>query len=224
MIHYIYITTNNKNGKRYIGKRSASSIELDKYFGSGKLLKRAINKYGPTSFKKEILEICEKSMLNAREIFYIDMYNAVLDDSFYNIASGGDGGHMGPIVNETRRKALMGHIISEETKRKISKAKTGKRLTSEQKSKHANALNASSAFRNNVERLNKNQKGGNNSRAKAIGQFDLNENLIKEWKYAKLASIELGISYSCISQVATGKQKTAGGFNWKYIKKENNNK
>ena len=53
--HYIYLTTNNINGMKYIGKHYG---ELDDpYLGSGKILKRAITKYGKENFTKSILSI-----------------------------------------------------------------------------------------------------------------------------------------------------------------------
>jgi len=49
----IYKTTNKINGKIYIGKDTTSNPQ---YLGSGKLIKRAILKYGVENFTKEILD------------------------------------------------------------------------------------------------------------------------------------------------------------------------
>ena len=86
----IYKTTNNINGKIYIGQDKNNNPH---YFGSGKKLKSAIKKYGKENFIKEILEECDsKEILNEREIYWIDFYNS--RDAFvgYNISLGGDGG------------------------------------------------------------------------------------------------------------------------------------
>lgn len=44
---YIYLTTNTINGKKYIGMCTRDD---DWYFGSGKLIKSAIKKYGKENF------------------------------------------------------------------------------------------------------------------------------------------------------------------------------
>ena len=86
--YYIYVTTNKVNGKKYIGQHYG---ELDdKYLGSGAVLSRAILKYGKENFEREILEIATKDTINEREKYYIELYNAVFDDEFYNIAFGGN--------------------------------------------------------------------------------------------------------------------------------------
>jgi hypothetical protein len=47
----IYLTTNQINGKIYIGQ---TSINKHGYIGSGKLLKKAIKKYGKNNFIRTI--------------------------------------------------------------------------------------------------------------------------------------------------------------------------
>ena len=45
MKHFIYRTTNLLNGKFYVGRHSTTNMN-DGYFGSGIVLKKAIEKYG----------------------------------------------------------------------------------------------------------------------------------------------------------------------------------
>ena len=94
MYGFIYIKTINVNGKKYIGQKSYSQSNWKTYLGSGIYLNRAINKYGKENFSKEIIENCEtKEILDEREKYWIDYYNAVESNDFYNIASGGEGGN-----------------------------------------------------------------------------------------------------------------------------------
>jgi hypothetical protein len=51
---------------------------------------------------------------------------------------------------------------------------------------------------------------------KIVLQYDLNENFIKEWPSIREASNMLKIHESGISQNLNKKQKTAGGFIWKF--------
>ena len=55
MQYYIYMTTNNINGMKYIGKHHGEVDDL--YLGSGKKLKEDIDKYGKDNFTKSILFI-----------------------------------------------------------------------------------------------------------------------------------------------------------------------
>jgi len=139
---YIYKTTNIITGKIYIGQ-SIVTKRIKSYLGSGKLLIRAINKYGKENFIKEILieNIDNKHDIDLLEIRCINEYNTVSPHG-YNLEKGGNGKcevhqstkdklhdiHKGkqynPMVDATKekiRETLKGHVISEETKTLISK-------------------------------------------------------------------------------------------------------
>lgn len=119
----IYKITNNTNGKIYIGKDESNRPN---YLGSGKLIKRAITKYGIENFTKEIIEECDDSkILQEREKFWIKEHQSQNLETGYNISPGGDGGDT--ISNHTNKKeiiekiskALKGRIFSEEHKKKL---------------------------------------------------------------------------------------------------------
>lgn len=116
MVGYIYITTNLINNKQYIGKRISNEFLGTKYLGSGVLLKKAVNKYGESNFQVKLIEECNsRQQLIEREVYWIQYYNAVNNDMFYNLSYGNEG-HAG--------KGTYKH--SEECKRKISIANSNK--------------------------------------------------------------------------------------------------
>ena len=119
MYGYIYITTNLINNKKYIGKHKCSYHDLN-YFGSGKIIKEAINKYGKNNFKNEIIEWCDSlDKLNEREKYWIAYYNAKNDDLYYNISPGGDGYIWNEGLTKDTNDSLMRVSINEsETKRR----------------------------------------------------------------------------------------------------------
>ena len=92
MYGYIYKTTNLVNGKIYIGQHKAEKYDKS-YYGSGKILKLAIDKYGIENFSNTVLCYCEsKKELDKLERQLIKQYNSTNSDIGYNIAKGGDGG------------------------------------------------------------------------------------------------------------------------------------
>ena len=87
MFFTVYKTTNIINGKYYIGKHKTTKLN-DGYLGSGKLLKRAIEKYGVENFSKEILFIFDNEEdMNNREKEIVE-----INENTYNLCSGGQGG------------------------------------------------------------------------------------------------------------------------------------
>jgi group I intron endonuclease len=92
MYGYIYKTTNLVNNKVYIGRKNGE-FNPD-YFGSGKLIKRALLKYGTDNFKVEFLASASSNdELNSLEIEYISKYRSLFPTGeMYNIADGGSFG------------------------------------------------------------------------------------------------------------------------------------
>lgn len=90
----IYMYTNKINGKQYIGQTIHSisrraGYHLTNYIKSSPKFGRAILKYGYENFSSTILHdnIEDKSMLDAYESLYIELYNTI--ENGYNIAEGG---------------------------------------------------------------------------------------------------------------------------------------
>lgn len=115
-MYYVYIITNLINGKKYIGMSINKKKWFRKnYYGSGKLIKQAIIKYGKENFIKEVVKEFEnEDECRKYERYLIKTNNAVDDPSYYNMSPGGYGG------------AYKGHSVSDETRKKISIAKKGK--------------------------------------------------------------------------------------------------
>lgn len=83
----IYLTTNLINGKIYVGQDSKNNPN---YFGSGKSIQIAIEKYGRQNFHKEILQYCSSDdELNEMEIYWIDKLESTKRGIGYNICIGG---------------------------------------------------------------------------------------------------------------------------------------
>lgn len=142
---YIYLIVNNLNGKTYIGKRKLGTRAWNKdhYMGSGAVIKKAQRKYGIENFEKFLIcytesekDACEK------EEFWIAHYKS-LGKAEYNINLK-QGGCIGRKWTDSQRaymmKMLVGHSVSEETKKKISETLKGRRHTKGQKDKVSNTL------------------------------------------------------------------------------------
>ena len=90
--HFIYKTTNLKNGKFYVGMHSTNKLN-DGYLGSGKRLRYSIKKYGKENFKIEYLEFFDThNELRDRERQLVNE-ELLKDPMCINLAIGGTGGH-----------------------------------------------------------------------------------------------------------------------------------
>lgn len=89
--HFLYRTTNLVNDKYYYGVHSTYNL-LDGYLGSGKRLKRAVEKYGAENFKIEILEFFESREEVLKREKEVVNETCLQDPLCMNLQTGGGGG------------------------------------------------------------------------------------------------------------------------------------
>jgi group I intron endonuclease len=118
MFYLVYKITNLINGKYYIGMHQTTDIN-DGYMGSGKKLKLAIRKYGIDSFVKEILHVFD----NETDMRNKEKELVIISENTYNLCDGGKGGFS--YINRSGKNLRTGVVLSDETKKKISKSKKG---------------------------------------------------------------------------------------------------
>lgn len=128
---YVYITTNLINGKKYIGQK-ASPIFVESYKGSGTLICKALKKYGFENFETKVLEWCfNQEELDKSERRFIEQYDAINSEDFYNLACGGSLGNArkGSRISEEGRKNISkGHLrenLSEKARENMSNGHIG---------------------------------------------------------------------------------------------------
>lgn len=92
---FIYIVTNNINGKQYVGQtKDTIEIRWNKHLDNAKnfphkqIITQAIAKYGKENFKIEEVARCPIEDLNYWEIFYIKKYDTFQNG--YNMTMGGN--------------------------------------------------------------------------------------------------------------------------------------
>lgn len=142
--HFIYKTTCLVTNRYYIGMHSTDDMN-DGYLGSGRFIRNSIKHHGEKNHQREVVEMCEsRDALRKREEEIIDE-NMLKDKMCMNLIVG--GGRSGDFTDFTttrermsraklgkkqhpewvkaRAEGLKGHIVTAETREKISKKLTG---------------------------------------------------------------------------------------------------
>ena len=177
----VYKTTNIINDKIYVGQDSKNNPN---YLGSGKIMKRAIKKYGKDNFTKEILEICKtKKELDKLEKFWIHELNSTNNVIGYNITDGGEGCLGLRHSEETKKIMRLNNIGS-------NNPMYGKKLSKKSISRRSNKVKLEGTF-----------KGKNNGNFKyVILETDLKRLFIEEDKtIGEIANI-----FKCSRDVING--------------------
>lgn len=131
----VYKITNKINGKIYIGQTIGTlrnrwnSHCRNKKFS---LITVAINKYGRENFTiEEIAKCSSREELNMREAMFIYAFGSHNREIGYNIMEGGDN-HTTHSAETKATISEKARNISDETRKKMSEAKKGKKQSPEQ--------------------------------------------------------------------------------------------
>jgi len=117
--YILYQTTNLVNQKIYVGKHVTKNLN-DGYLGSGKLLKKAIGRYGIENFCRIILQECSSfEELNKAEAEVVTEEFIGRKDT-YNLTLGGNGGWYHVNSDDREDNKFRGKKHSDEAKQKIS--------------------------------------------------------------------------------------------------------
>lgn len=162
---FIYKTINKINGHIYIGQTTQKGNHFKYYLGSGRLINKAIKKYGKKNFERELLVECSnQDHLNRMERFFIYYLKP-----YYNIDIGGTG--IGKMKDETKKKlsdAHKGKKASLETREKMSKSRKGITHTEEWKRKIGEANSKKVRTEEQKKHIGDIQRGSRSHRARKI--------------------------------------------------------
>ena len=197
MFYTIYKTTNNINGKIYIGKHKTRDLD-DNYLGSGKILNYAIKKHGINNFTREYLFIFDNEEdMNNKELELVSE-EFIKEDTNYNMNIGGYGGWEYVNKNSTPEIKARGGIATkkafkdnplfeEDIKSKISKKMIGntnyKNSNIIRKNKYPNGTFYNKVHSDETKlkmsKSNTHMKGSNNSQYGMMWIYSLEEKISK---------------------------------------------
>ena len=243
--HYVYVIVNKINLKLYFGSHSWDGEGLDKnYYGSGKIIKQAIKKYGkdnfivyPIKFYDNVDE-CRKA-----EEELLKKYDISNNQYCYNIKNSAIGWDKGLKHSEdTKRKIsesikgekhpLYGKHLSEDTKRKLSRANKGKKLSDETRKKLSQANKGKTLSEKTRRKIAQSLKG-----LKHSDEFRKKMSQVQNYRKTPIVAIQkdtgkirvfesqaeccrvLGINSRKIYDCLKGRRKTCKGYIIKCLKR-----
>ena len=210
----IYIHTNLKNGKVYIGQTNDIERRWNdngiKYRRSPRFWS-AIQHYGWNYFSHEILENnLTKEKANEREQYYIKLYDATNLEKGYNLTSGGTGGNTHQYWSEERKQQYSNNC-KKENERRIKETDWKEKLSQAQKQRWKKEKETG--------QLRNIPKGKTHPYSKPVicletnQYFDSCADAVESLGYPRSKS-------GYISRVANGQRNTFQGYHWTYAKKE----
>ena len=241
--YIIYKHINKINGKVYIGQTCTTPERRWKcgkgYIGN-KYFYNAIKKYGWDNFEHIILlENLTLEEANVIEENLIKEYKSNNKEYGYNLRSGGKNSAMHPDTKKLISQSKMGHIVTDETKAKISKNHAdmsgknnpmyGKQHSKEtrEKIRQRNKSEDKKGIKRPLETIEKMKanhadfSNDKNPRARAVVKLTMDEQYIETFLTAKEAAKSIGQKGSNITICCQNNHRSAGGYKWRYADEYN---
>ena len=232
IISGIYCIENMTNNKKYIGQSKNINdrwrrhiSELNHGTHDNDYLQKSWNRYGENNFKFYILERCNESELDEKEIYYIDLHNT-LDRSYgYNLKTGGQnyGVKVSSYVRKKLSDALKQTYENNEDlklKRKNDALKQWSNLDVKEKITGSNnGMYGKHHTEEAKQKMSAMKKGKPSPKQNQTPVYCIE--LDKTFTNATEAAKELSIHGSMILQVCYGNRKTCGGYHWKFLLENN---
>ena len=202
--HYVYVIVNKINLKLYFGSHSWEGEGSDpNYYGSGKIIKQAVRKYGkdnfivyPIKFYDNVDE-CRKA-----EEELLTKHNIANNPYCYNIKNGAVGWTSEDMTGE--KHPFYGKHLSDETRKKLSQAMTGE-----------NNPNYGHLSEEHRKKLLQSRK----YLMTPLVAIQIDTGKVKIFESQNECSRVLGINLGSINRCLKGRQKSTGGYLIKYLKR-----
>lgn len=224
----IYCIENLTTNKKYIGQSvdvdgrwSKHKGELNHGTHDNDYLQKAWNKYSENDFKFYILEYCDHSELDEREIYYIDFYNTLDRDWGYNLKSGGQtsGGKPTDYVRQKQSEALkQSYRNNDELRNKRRQDALQQWADPEIKQKIMGENNGMYGKHHSEEvckRIGEKMRGNTNGRGNNTPVICVELNRLFE--NARIAANEFSCQSGTILRACRNEKYTCSGYHWKFI-------
>ena len=201
---YVYCTHNKINGKKYIGSSRKTQVDPE-YFGSGKLIRNAIKKYGINNFNRVILW---EGTEDEREIeqYWLDYFDAANNPLFYNMTNDARGNNLHKQLTKDEIQRKITESWSNKTPEEIKSI--GKKITQQKTGKPNSKKGKKDGPKPGTSQAHKGRVSPNKGKGKQVALYKITGEYIKTYpNYIQLA-LDLNINPETVRCHLIGKANT----------------